>query len=142
VGMGIYEFFQDQWSMFNDNGDIDRDEMKTLWLSYVFGRGNGHRMAPKVEDMAKIWRVCFPMLDKLLNYFKVGDYKTLAHNLQRKEADLMYNKVCPRVEKEFGVSFSTVHDSIIVEESIMNEVADLFDEILEENSICTTTSMY
>lgn len=141
LGMGIYEFFLDRWNEVNE-GDVSRSDIKTLWMGYVFGSGDENKMSSKVKNISKIWKICFPTLDKLLNYFKEGDYKLLSHNLQRKEADLIYNKLCPRVEKEFGINFSTVHDSIIVEESVTEIVSNLFDEILEENNICTITNAY
>lgn len=135
---GIYEFFQFKWDeMYGQI--LERDEMKRLWLTYVFGRGgDSNNISPTMKFMRHFWDYYFPSLNKLLKYFKVGDYKTLSHKLQRKEADLIYNKLCPRVEDEFGIIYSTVHDSIIVTEDVSDSVMELFNEILEENDIYTT----
>jgi hypothetical protein len=138
LGNGIYEFFQFKWAeMYGES--LERDDMKRLWLTYVFGRGDDNKkLSPQMESMGHFWDYYFPVLNKLLKYFKVGDYKTLSHTLQRKEADLIYNKLCPRVEDEFDITYSTVHDSIIVTEDVSDDVMNLFDEILDENDIYTT----
>ena len=137
LGNGIYENFQYHWGYMHGD-DVTRNEMKHMWLSYVFGDVNTHKSDVMLK-MNQFWDYHFPVINKLLKYFKMGDYKTLAHTLQRKEADLVYNKLCPRVESEYGIHFSTVHDSIIVPENVSESISELFDEILIENNICTST---
>jgi len=134
---GIYEFFQFKYDeMFGVNKD--RKDVKKRWISYVFGKS--YTKVPTNEELYmiySIWNAEFPMLNKIMNHFKSADYKTLAHTLQRKEADLIFNKVCPAIDSELGIEYCTVHDSIIVEEQYCEQVSDIFDRILIENNIIT-----
>lgn len=129
---GLYEFFQDRWD-FVFSESKTRKFMKNQWITYVFGRGKNKLTA----NMHQLWEIEFPNLTMLLNHLKDGDYKALSHTLQRTEADLIFNKVCPRIDSEFDVSYCTVHDSVIVPEEMVDDIACLFDEILEENGVVT-----
>lgn len=129
---GLYEFFQDEWGKFWGD-DISRNKMKTNWLTYVFGQGK----SPDMHKLYCIWDYHYPTLNKLLKYFKIGDHKTLAHHLQRKEAELVYEKLCPAIDELMDIKYSTVHDSIIVEEDVVDEVRDVFTSILNDNNILT-----
>lgn len=132
---GMYEFFQTKWDLIHQE-DRSRDEIKKEWITYVFGRGKN-----KITmDMHLVWEHAFPMLTKLLNHLKDGDYKALSHSLQRTEADMMFNKICPRIDEEFKIPYCTVHDSVIVEEEYVDDVAYLFDEVFEECGVLTTVS--
>lgn len=138
---GIYEFFQYKYyEMFGINKD--RKDVKHKWISYIFG--NSYSTKPAREEsymIYMIWEVEFPMLNRILNHFKSSDYKTLAHTLQRNEANLIFNKVCPVIDSELGIDYCTVHDSIIVEEQYCEEVSEIFDRVLEENNIITYTKI-
>lgn len=132
---GIYEFYQEEWGKFWDE-DISRDKMKQYWLTYVFGQGKSDSMI----RMGYIWDYHYPVLNKLLKYFKVGDYKVLSHKLQRKEAELIYDKLCPEIDNKLGIDYSTVHDSILVDESNAEAVRNIFTNILDENNVLTVVS--
>lgn len=132
---GVYEYFMDKWELLTQDTK-KRKFIKNQWITYVFGRGK----TKLTETMHRIWEIEFPNLTILLNHLKKGDYKALAHTLQRIEADIIYNKVCPRIDSEYKVPYCTVHDSIIVSEDIVDDVAYLFDKVLEENGILTGVS--
>lgn len=132
---GIYEYFQSRWDLMHGE-DCDRKFIKKQWITYVFGRGK----TPVTEKMHFIWEHDFPYLSKILMHFKEGDYKALAHTLQRKESSLMFEKVCPEITKRLNIDYCTVHDSIIVDADHADDVACVFDEILESNGMITSTS--
>jgi len=127
----IYEFFRDKWD-FYFGGDKTRSQIKTEFISYVFGRNNakGHDM------MNTIWNREFPVLHKMLKQFKDGNHRTLSHELQRKESNLMYNAVCPNVDV-YGIDYLTVHDCLIVKESDLDTVYDTFENTLADQEIVT-----
>ena len=135
---GIYEFFQEKYDdLFSVTKT--RSEVKKRWIAYVFGAyQDGINIKSEEKYMIhSIWKHEFPTLTKLLNHFKLYDYKTLAHKLQRIEADLIFNKVCPEIDSRLGIEYCTVHDSLIVEEQYCEDVALIFNEILEKNHIMT-----
>jgi len=132
----IYITFMNKWeSMFG--GNKDRDEIKKQWVSYVFSK----RKNIFTKNMAMIWDRLFPTLNKMLIHFKEGDYRALAHSLQKKEAKFMYGSVCPAVNEQLGIDYCTVHDSIIIKESYTSDVADIFESALHENNIVTGVSI-
>jgi len=131
---GLYEFFQTHWEeMFED---ITRKGIKKEWISYVFGRKN----SPHHEKMDVIWEREFPLLRKVLHHFKNGSHKLLAHELQRKESTLMFGDLCPRIN-DMGINYFTVHDSIVVKKSDVDDTYETFERILEENNIVTGVSV-
>ena len=128
--IGLYEFFQSHWEEIFD--DITRNEIKKEWVSYVFGQ----KQSPFHEKMEIIWEKEFPLLTKTLKHFKNGSHKLLAHELQRKEANLIFNDLCPKID-DMGINYFTVHDSIVVKESVADDVYDVFEQVLEDNDIVT-----
>ena len=116
----------------------DRKDVKKKWISYVFGKSFSKQPAlEESKQMYSIWNSEFPTLNNTLNHFKSNDYKTLAHSLQRKEAELMFTKVCPVIDTELGIQYCTVHDSILVEDRYCSDVAKIFDRVLKDNNILT-----
>lgn len=132
---GVYEYFQEKWNMIHQE-EKSRSYIKKQWITYVFGQGKGKAIA----RMDYIWKLEFPILTNLMNNLKQGDYKALSHKLQRNEANLIFNKVCPRIDNEFHVPYCTVHDSIIVAEDQVDDIAYLFEQVLDENGVITGVS--
>ena len=135
---GIYEFFQEKMDVYFDE-QVTRDKIKKYWIAYVFGNGYSDD-SPKFKYLKMIdtiWKYEFPLLRQLLLHFKRDDYKSLSHALQRMEADIVFNKICPEIDSKLGIKYCTVHDSLMVEESYCEEVAQLFDIVLKENNINT-----
>jgi len=120
----------------------DRKDVKKKWISYIFGKSYSTKPANEELYMIyMIWNAEFPMLNNILNHFKSSDYRTLAHTLQRNEANLIFNKVCPVIDTELGIDYCTVHDSIIVEEQYCEQVSEIFDRVLVENNIITSVKI-
>jgi len=132
---GLYEFFQDRMDFYFSE-EKTRDEIKKEWITHVFGRNN----VKYNEKMQSIWEIEFPLLTKILTHFKKGDHKSLAHELQRKESNIIYNKLCPTMNKN-KIDYFTVHDCIVVKESDADFTYDTFEEILNENGVVTGVSL-
>ena len=135
---GIYEYFQEHMDEKFDE-IVTRDKIKKTWITYVFGNGYSDE-SPKFKDLHMldiIWKYEFPLLRKILLHFKRDNYKALAHALQRMEADIVFNKICPEIDVKLGIKYCSVHDSLMVEESYCEEVAQIFDTVLKENNINT-----
>lgn len=128
---GIYEHFQDRWHI-NYGKYYERSEIKQKWIAYVFGKPNA-----SCKRMRYLWETSFPMLSRMIDNFKVNDYRVLAHKLQRTEADLVFNKVCKAIDSQLSVCYGTVHDSILVPENVHTETKTIFANILAENGIIT-----
>lgn len=130
-GEGIYEYFQTRWHI-NYNTWLDRDVIKQKWIAYVFGKPNA-----SCKKMRYIWNTSFPMLTRMIDNFKINDYRILAHKLQRTEADLVFNKVCKAIDTKIGINYGTVHDSLIVPEHAFESAKEIFSKVLRENGIIT-----
>lgn len=129
---GVYEYFQDKWDLIHYESK-SRQFIKKQWISYVFGKGK----TPITEQMHFIWTTEFPMLTKVLAHFKEGDYRALAHTLQRHESNIMFKHICPEIDKVFNISYCTIHDSLIIDADYADDVAVLMDSILEKHGIFT-----
>ena len=66
-----------------------------------------------------------------------GSHKVLAHELQRAESNLVYNKIIKKIMLIFpDVKIVTVHDSIIFPKIWRNEIEQIFDyELSQELSL-------
>jgi hypothetical protein len=127
---GIYEHFVEMWRYLNRD-TVSRDEMKRKWVTYVFGSPS--RLSKKMKT---VWESEFPIIDKLLTKFKIKNFRSLAHQMQKIESTLMYTKVCTRV-RDKGIFFATVHDSVIVTEDMIEIVKQDFSEVLISENIPT-----
>jgi len=127
----IYEFFRDKWEVYY-GGDKTRSDIKHEWMVYVFGRNN----TPGHEKFDNIWKNEFPALCLIMKHFKKYNHKPLAHELQRKESSLIYKKVCPAID-DANIDYVTVHDCVVVKESVADDVYDIFENVLENNDVVT-----
>lgn len=128
---GIYEYFQQQWFIATKKW-LSRNVIKKKWITFIFGE-----VHKTCHTMRGIWNLTFPTLTKMINHFKLFDYRFLAHNLQRTEADLVFNKVCPLIDENLGIPYATVHDSLIVPSSAYDITKTIFSDVLIENGIVT-----
>jgi len=128
---GLYEFFQDKWAeVFGE--EITRNQIKKEWMKYVFSQ----KGIPFNFRMEAIWEREFPLLTKVLEHFKKGDYRFLAQELQRKESNIMFKDLCPSIDA-MNIEYFTVHDSIVVKESEVERVNKKFKEVLYRNNVMT-----
>ena len=100
----------------------ERSLFKVRFFRKVFYSKEGE------NEEREIFKKLFPSVANIISYYKKVNYKDLAIELQRVEADIMINSVVPRLaEKKIFVL--TIHDSILttpdnvelVKEIIMNE---------------------
>jgi len=127
----LYEFFQDKWnSYFNENKT--RKEIKKAWIHYVFSQVENK----KTIFMQTIWKKEFPMLTKMLDHFKEDNYRALAHELQRRESNIIYKEICPKIDKN-NLNYFTVHDCIAVKESESQGISSIFEKVLKDKHILT-----
>jgi len=128
---GIYEFFQERWCHYNKSL-ISRKKVKKEWIKYIFDRNN----TKYNYNMEIIWKTEFPLINKILKHFKEGNHKTLAHQLQRKEADIIFNQLCPKID-DLNVDYFTVHDCIATKKSEAEKIRGIFEDVLNDNEILT-----
>ncbi len=83
---------------------------------------------------AKLFRKLFPNVYEIVTDYKKKDYKQLAINLQRAEAEIMINKVCKRIAEERPEIFvSTIHDSILTTEENKGYICNVILNEFEKN---------
>lgn len=97
----FYEYVMDKFGI-----NEDRALFKTRLFSKVFY----NREYPNKER--EMFTKLFPTVSKIISYYKAPDYKKLAIDLQRVEADIMINYVVPRLAEE-KIFLLTIHDSIL-----------------------------
>lgn len=89
----------------------DRKTFKKEFFGKVFFCKNQDHYTYKE---VKLFRKLFPNVHRIILHYKKEDYKQLAINLQRAEAEIMINKVCKRIAEERPEIFvCTIHDSIL-----------------------------
>ena len=111
-------------------GMKDKKLVKELTYKVLFGRNAQSNKADKVFSQI------FPTIYNFIKLYKKenGDYKILAHDLQRAESNLIYNKIIKKINLIYpDIKIVTVHDSIIFPNIFRSEVERIFEsEILSE----------
>lgn len=125
----IYDQFCIWWKEYFDR-ELKRSTIKQKWFAYVFGELD--KQDPK---MAKIWRYEFPIINRMIADIKDEDYCLMAKILQRRESEMVIEKLCPELNDVMESSYFTVHDSVFVGKSKVDVVKPLFQRILEEHHI-------
>jgi hypothetical protein len=99
----------------------DRDEFKIRFFSKVFySREN----ANYVPEERKKFRKLFPNVANIISYYKKDDYRDLAVQLQKIEADIMIKKVIPGLERK-KIFVLTIHDSVLVQPEMVEAVKNI-----------------
>lgn len=104
--------------------NVSRQEFKKK----VFGRifYNGEKKYEYEEWFT--FQDIFPTVAKIISYYKKDNYKNLAISLQKAEAEIMINRIVPRLAGK-GIYTLTIHDSILTTEGNTEEVKEI---ILDE----------
>lgn len=135
-----YEFFRDltingnfyQYLM-QVTGQKDRKLVKEFTYKVLFGRNASNSKADKAFSNI------FPTIHHFIKLYKreYGNYKVLAHDLQRAESNLVYNKIINKIMiLHPEIKIVTVHDSIIFAKKYRDVVTAIFDyEISQEFSL-------
>ena len=97
-----------------ENFDVDikdRQEFKKNFFGKIFFSKNSEKYIYKEK---KLFKKLFPFISQIIYYYKSNDYKNLAIQLQRVEADIIINRISRRIVEEKPDCFiSTIHDSIL-----------------------------
>ena len=136
----LYEFFAEELSGdFDLDREVGRDEAKHAFFVYLFGpvsaEGDDMRMAVR-----RVWEEHFPSMLGAIERMKEGNYAALAREMQRVESDFVFGRAVPRVEREVGCPYCTVHDSIIVAEEYAGRVREIVEDELGRVGVPTMTA--
>ncbi len=110
-------------------GTKDRVMVKELTYKVLFGRNGSTSKADK------IFSSLFPTIHTFIKLYKKenGDYKILAHELQKAESNLIFNKIIRQIMTLYpNIKVVTVHDSIIIPYKNKDEVWAIFQTKLFE----------
>lgn len=112
-----YQYFVDKLGLNN------KDEAKKLTYKVFFGRNK--------SKFDKQFAILFPSIFDFIIKYKNGNYKILAHDLQRFESNFIFNTIISRImNSDKDIRIITIHDSIIVQKKWKKIVSDIFfDEI-------------
>jgi hypothetical protein len=106
-----------------------KTDAKELTYKVLFGQ---NRINSKSD---KLFSNIFPTIHNFIKLYKSEnkDYKILAHDLQRAESNLIFNKIIKRISLENkDIKVITVHDSIIAPKKYKELVSKIFfEEIFE-----------
>jgi hypothetical protein len=115
--------------LMNSFGIKDKSHVKEMTYKVLFGR-NG--VTSKVDIM---FSKLFPTIHNFIKLYKkeMGDYRVLAHELQREESNLIFNKIIKSiVSVNPDIKIITVHDSIIFPVIYRDLVDPIFDRMVNE----------
>ena len=110
-------------------GANDKGVVKEMTYKVLFGRNGVNSKADK------IFCNLFPTIHHFIKLYKKdnGDYKILAHDLQKSESNLIFNKIIKQIISLYPeIRIVTVHDSIIVSKKYKDYVLAIFETKLYE----------
>lgn len=138
----LYEFFAEQMSMdFDLDREVGRDEAKHAFFVMLFGPVFVDDGGDEVRSaVRRVWSEHFPALLLAIERMKAGNYAALAREMQRIESNFVFDRAIPRIARELGCPYCTVHDSIIVEASLADRVRDIVEDELRHVGVPTMTS--
>lgn len=107
----------------------DKSQAKDLTYKVLFGQ---NRVNSKSD---KLFSKLFPTIHNFIKLYKgeKKDYKILAHDLQKAESNLVFNKIIRKIMKhDSNIKLITVHDSIIAPRKYKDTISEIFfNEIFE-----------
>lgn len=123
----FYEYLMKEAGLKNK----DRQKFKKEFFGKVFFCKSSYKYT---YDEAKLFKKLFPNVYRIILHYKKEDYRQLAINLQRAEADLMINKVCKRIATERPDMFvCTIHDSILTTKENKSYICNVILNEFENN---------
>jgi hypothetical protein len=100
----FYENLMDKMEIYED-----RSLFKVRFFKKVFySKENPYYISEERKRFTEL----FPNVSQVISYYKKDDYRNLAISLQRVEADIMINRIVPRLAN-MGIYVLTIHDSIL-----------------------------
>lgn len=122
------------------DGKVDRAEAKHGFFLFLFGPVTEDRDRGSLRAaVRRVWESDFPVLLGVLEHLKRSDYAALARAMQCVESEFVFGRVIPRVMREVGCPFCTVHDSVIVPVEYGDRVKALMDSELDDSGVPTMT---
>lgn len=142
AGGRLYEHFAGRISgdpLFD--GGVDRKEAKHGFFLFLFGPVMTERDPGSLRAaVRRVWEGDFPLMLEVIESLKKDDYAALARAMQCVESAFVFGQVIPRVLREVGCPFCTVHDSVVVPEEYGDRVKALMDAELESAGVPTMTA--
>lgn len=139
----VYEYFMKE---LNDDYEldmvVDRSIAKDGVVSFLFSpRYFDEEKEPVRAAVKRSWEENFPTLLTCLYSMKHNCHAALAYELQKVESDYIFYKVCPRITRELGCPYCTVHDSVIVPKRLGARLQAIMNEELANLGIPTVTEV-
>ena len=109
--------------LMNELNISKKSEVKELTYKVLFGRNI------KNSKSDVMFSSIFPTIHYFIKLYKkeMGDYKILAHELQKAESNLIFNKIIRQIITLYpDIKLITVHDSIIIPIKYREEVSSIF----------------
>ena len=135
----MYEFFAGHMS--NLGVTYTRDEAKKAFLSTLFAHNYIPDTKPERKAVRDVWAEYFPHMLRCINFMKRNNHACLAYEMQRTESSFVFDVVIPRIEREIGCHYCTVHDSVIVPVEYISRVQKIMDEELKKAAVPTMTKV-
>lgn len=129
-GGRFYEFFMDKLHLPVNR----RKEAKEMTYKYIFYGENGNYD----NKYLKIFRDEFPNILKFINQIKKPDYRQFAILLQKAESRFVIRKVVSEFMERNSTTtefVSTIHDSIVVKASKLDEAHEIMKECFKQEGI-------
>lgn len=114
----------------------NKSDAKKLTYKVLFGQ---NRPNSKLDQK---FSSLFPTIHNFIKLYKkdMGDYKILAHELQRQESNLIFNTIIKKISLEYPeISVITVHDSIILPIKYKDIVSKIFFSEINRHFITNTS---
>lgn len=105
-------------------GEKDRNKIKEMTYKVLFGQNRANTKSDK------IFSFIFPTIYHFIKLYKKewGSHKILAHDLQRAESNLIFNKIIKKIMLlKPEIKVITVHDSLIFSKKYRDIVQSIFD---------------
>jgi len=105
-------------------GEKQKDVVKELTYKVLFGHNRANSKADKV------FMSVFPTIYNFIKLYKKewGNHKILAHDLQRAESKLIFNKIIKKIMILYpDIKLITVHDSIVFPKKWKSEITSIFE---------------
>jgi hypothetical protein len=118
IGGNFYQY------LMQVTGEKDRSKVKELTYKVLFGQ---NRSNSKSDQQ---FMLIFPTIYNFIKLYKKewGNHKVLAHELQRAESNLIFNKIIKKVMILYpDINIVTIHDSLVFPKKWKVEVQNIFD---------------
>jgi hypothetical protein len=127
----FYEHLADELRTSGELPNADRSYVKERAIRLLFQKPSNMARNP----LSRALQRSFPGLHQLVMTAKQENYKNLSHELQRLESKILIDKVCGNLfQRHPNLSILTVHDSILCEESYVDEVKG--EIIMQFKKVC------